>query len=62
MRNIHQIILEDNGMEALQLFRQWERLQLRTVTTKTIECGCRRCIHKELVPVSIRLKTHFKDR
>ena len=29
MRNLHQIILEGNGMEALQLFRERERLQLR---------------------------------
>ena len=60
MRNLHQIILEDNGMEALQLFRQWERLKLRDCDYKNHRIFTLRCIHKELVPVSIRLKTTLR--
>ena len=60
MRNLHQIILEDNGIAVLQLFREWERLQLRDCDYKSHRIFTLRCIHKKLVPVSIRLKTTLK--
>ena len=60
MRNLHKIILEDHRMEVLQLFRDWERLQLRDCDYKNHRIFTLRCIHKELVPVSIRLKTTLR--
>ena len=60
MRTLHQIILEENGIEALHLFRQWERLQLRDSNFKNHRIFTLRCIHKDLVPVSIKLKTTLR--
>ena len=37
MRNLHQIILEEYGMKALHLLRDWEKLQIRAVITGIIE-------------------------
>ena len=60
MRNLHQIILEENGVEVLHLFRQWERLQLRDSNFENHSIFTLRCIHKDLVPVSIKLKNTLR--
>ena len=57
MRNLHQIILEEYGLEALHLFRDWKKLQFRASNYKNHRIFTLRCIHKELVAVSIKLKT-----
>ena len=60
MRNLHQIILQEYGLEALHLFRDWERLQLRALDYKNHRIFTLRCIHKDLIPVSIKLKSTLK--
>ena len=60
MRNLHQIILHEYGLEALCLFRDWEGLWLRASDYKNHRIFTLRCIHKDLVPVSIKLKTTIK--
>ena len=60
MRNLHQIILQEYGLEALHLFRDWERLWLRASDYKNHRIFTLRCIHKELIPVSIKLKSTLK--
>ena len=57
MGNLHQIILQEYGLEAWCLFRDWERLQLRETDYKNHRIFTLRCLHKELVPVSIKLKS-----
>ena len=47
-------------MEVLQLFKDWERFQLRDCDYRTHRIFTLTCISKELVPVSIRLKTTIK--
>ena len=39
------------------MFREWERLWLRTSDYKNHRIFTLRCVHKELVPVSIKLKS-----
>ena len=60
MRNLHQIILQEYGLEVLDLFRDWERLWLRASDYKNHRIFTLRCIHKDLIPVSIKLKTTIK--
>ena len=60
MRNLHHIILQEYGLEALHLFRDWERHWLSASNYKHHRIFTLRCIHKELVPVSIKLKTTKK--
>ena len=57
MRNLHQIILQEYGIEAWRLFRNWERLWLREIDYKNHRIFTLRCLHRELVPVSLKLKS-----
>ena len=60
MRNLHQILVQEYGIEAWHLFRDWERLQLRASDYKNHRIFTLRCLHKDLVPVSIKLKSTLK--
>ena len=57
MRNLHLIILQEFGIEARRLLREWERLWLRSSDYRNHRIFSLRCIHNELVPVSIKLKS-----
>ena len=57
MRNLHKFILENYGIGSLRLLRGWEKFQLRQCNFKSHRIFTLRCIHSELVPVSIRLKS-----
>ena len=57
MRNLHQIILQEYGIEAWHLFSNWERLQLREIDYKNHRIFTLRCLYRELVPVSLKLKS-----
>ena len=57
MRNLHQIILQEYGIEVRCLFRNWERLRLREIDYKNHRIFTLRCLHRELVPVSLKLKS-----
>ena len=60
MRKLHQIIPQEYGLEVLHLFRDWERVRLTASNYKNHRIFTLRCIHKGLVPVSIKLKTTLK--
>ena len=57
MRNLHLILLQEFGIEARHLFREWERLRLRSSDYKNHRIFFLRCLHKDLIPVSIKLKS-----
>ena len=57
MRNLHLIIRQEYRLGARRLFRDWERLRLRSSDYKNHRIFSLRCIHQELIPVSIKLKT-----
>ena len=57
MRNLHLILLQEFGIEARHLLREWERLQLRFSDYKNHRIFSLRCLHKDLIPVSIKLKS-----
>ena len=57
MRNLHLILLQEFGLEARHLFREWERLRLRSSDYKNHRIFSLRCIHSDLIPVSIKLKS-----
>ena len=60
MRNLHLILLQEYGIEAWCLFRDWERLRLRASDYKNHRIFTLRCLHKDLVPVSIKFKSTLK--
>ena len=57
MRNLCLILLQEYGIEEQCLFREWERLWLRTSDYKNHRIFSLRCLHKESIPVSIKLKS-----
>ena len=57
MRNLHLILLQKFGIKARCLFREWERLRLRSSDHKNHRIFSLRCLHKDLIPVSIKLKS-----
>ena len=61
MRNLHKFILENYGIGLLRLLRDWEKFQLRQCNFKNHRIFTLKCIHSELVPVSIRLKSTLKS-
>ena len=61
MRNLHQLLLQEDGIEVQCLFRLWEKLQLRASKYKNHRIFTLRCIHNDLVPSSIKLKSTFKS-
>ena len=62
MRNLHQFILENYRIELLRLLRDWERLQFRQCNYKNHRIFTLRCLHNDLVPVSIKLKSTLKSK
>ena len=57
MRNLHLITLQEYGIEVRCLFRNWERLWLREIDYKNHRIFTLRCLYRELVPVSPKLKS-----
>ena len=60
MRNLHKFILDNNGIEVLRLSMDWERLQYRQCNYKNHRVFTLRCLHSDLVPVSIKLKSTLR--
>ena len=61
MRNLHNILLQEDGIEARRLFRLWEKLRLRASDYKNHRIFTLRCLHNDLIPVSIKLKSTIKS-
>ena len=60
MKNLYKIIVEEYGMEALHLLRDWEKLQIRDSNYRNHRIFTLRCISRGLILVSIRLKTTIR--
>ena len=54
-------MLQEDGEEARRLFRLWEKLRLRASEYKNHKIFTLRCIHNDLIPVSIKLKSTLKS-
>ena len=61
MRNLHNILLQEDGIEVRCLFRLWDKLRLRSSDYKNHRIFTLRCLHNDLIPVSIKLKSTIKS-
>ena len=61
MRNLHNILLQEDGIEAWRLFRLWETLKIRASDYRNHRIFTLRCLHSDLIPVSIKLKSTIKS-
>ena len=55
------IILQEDGIEVQHLFRLWEKLRIRASEYKNHRIFTLRCLHNDLIPVSIKLKSTLKS-
>ena len=60
MRNLHNILLQEDGIEVRRLFRLWEKLKIRASDYRNHRIFTLRCLHSDLIPVSIKLKSTIK--
>ena len=60
MRNIHTYIESEYGKENVQTFRYWEKLEYRMVDFENHQRFSVRCLSKDIIPVSVRLKSNIK--
>ena len=61
MRNLHNILLQEDGIEVRRLFRLWEKLKIRASDYRNHRIFTLRCLHSDLIPVSIKLKSTIKS-
>ena len=61
MRNLHLILLQEDGEEARRLFRLWEKLRLRASDYKNHRIFTLRCPHNDIITTSIKLKSTLKS-
>ena len=61
MRNIHQHIKAEYGLENVRLYHQWEKLECKMADFKNHRRFLLRCLSADIIPVSIRLKSNIKS-
>ena len=61
MRNLHNTLLQEDGIEVWRLFRLWEKLKIRASDYRNHRIFTLRCLHSDLIPVSIKLKSTIKS-
>ena len=60
LRNIHTYIESEYGKANAQTFRCWEKLEYKMVDLENHQKFSLRCLSKDKIPVSIRLKSNIK--
>ena len=60
MRNIHTYIESEYGKENDQIFRHWEKLEYKMADFENHQRFSLRCLSKDIIPVSVRLKSNIK--
>ena len=60
MRNIHAQITLEYGKENVKIFQQWEKMEYKMEEFSNHRRFSLRCLSKDLIPVSVRLKSNIK--
>ena len=60
MRNLHSHLNEEFGEESVFLLRQWEKIEKKMADFCNHRRFSLRCLKKDIIPVSIRLKTNIR--
>ena len=61
MRNLHNILSDKCGIEALHLLREWDMLQVKDSDYRNHHRFTFRCISQGIIPVTFRLQTIVKS-
>ena len=60
MRSIHSKITSEYGKDVVKIFCKWEKIEYKMVDFSNHRRFTLRCLSKNLIPVSVRLKSTFK--
>ena len=60
MRNLHFQLNEEFGEESAFLLRQWEKIEKKMADFRNHRRFSLRCLKRDVIPVSIRLRTNIK--
>ena len=60
MRNLHFHLNKEFGEESVFLLQQWEKIENKMADFRNHRRFSLRCLKREVIPVSIRLKTNIK--
>ena len=60
MRSIHSKITSEYGKDVVKIFCKWEKIEYKMADFSNHRRFTLRCMSKNLIPVSVRLKSTFK--
>ena len=60
MRNTHNHLRSEYGIESVRLLCRWERIEGKMVDFKNHRWFSLRCLSNDVIPISIRLKSNIK--
>ena len=60
MRSIHSQITSEYGKDTVKIFCKWENIEYKMADFLNHRRFTLRCLSKNLIPVSVRLKSNFK--
>ena len=60
MRSIHSLITSEYGKDTVKIFCKWEKTEHKMADFSNHRRFTLRCLSKNLIPVSVRLKSNIK--
>ena len=60
MRNIHAYLLSEYGKENIEIIWQWEKFEYKMADFQNHGRFSLRCLRKDVIPVSVKLKSNIK--
>ena len=60
MRNIHAQITSEYGKANVRIFQQWKKFEYKMMDFSNHRRFSLRCLSKDLIPVSVRLRSNVK--
>ena len=60
MRNIHSYLISEYGKESVEIYQQWEKYEYKMADFQNHRHFSLRCLSKDIIPTSVRLKSNIK--
>ena len=60
MRSIHSYLTSEYGKESVEIYWRWEKYEYKMVDFQNHICFSLRCLSKDVIPTSVRLKSNIK--
>ena len=60
MRNIHSYSVSEYGKESVEIYWRWEKYEYKMAHFQNHRCFSLRCLSKDVIPTSVRLKSNIR--